>query len=297
MRALISLFAVLLITGSAAGQERIEERRSGAIETGGARAAFELQLEAGEIVTLSTIASDLDTVLTLNGPDGAQVAENDDQASGVLTSRIVHVAGASGAYTAIVTGYGEATGAFELVIRRGLDVGLSRAARVLREERVTLSREAAEARFPVELREDDIFVASTFALSQGLDTTLMLRDASGAVLADNDDVGEGDLNSQIIYRAPRSGRYELVASSFGRQGQGELVLSLAIDPNATVPFDFSTLEGRQIAQYEGEISNETPAHTYQVNLRAGQTLLVLSDVTSGNLDPVLRLDGSDGHPV
>ncbi|HRO04675.1 MAG TPA: hypothetical protein PLS69_13830, partial [Terricaulis sp.] len=106
MRALISLFAVLLITGSAAGQERIEERRSGAIETGGARAAFELQLEAGEIVTLSTIASDLDTVLTLNGPDGAQVAENDDQASGVLTSRIVHVAGASGAYTAIVTGYG-----------------------------------------------------------------------------------------------------------------------------------------------------------------------------------------------
>lgn len=297
MRALIGLVAVLLISGSAAGQAPADERRSGAINAGGGRATFEFRLHAGEIVTLTTTADELDTVLTLNAPGGRQVAENDDEAPGVLTSRIVYVARASGMHTAIVTGFGDTTGAFELNITRGLDVGLSDAARVLREERVTLSRRTTEMRFPVELRADEILVATTFAVSEGLDTTLTLRDANGAALVENDDSGEGTLNSQIIYRAAHAGRYEIVASSFNRAGQGELILSLAIDPNATAPFNFASLEGEVIARHEGEITNDAPARTYPIALSAGQTLLAISDTTSGNLDPVLRLNGPDGNPV
>lgn len=297
MRALIGFVAILLMAGSAAGQERPQEQRSGAISASGARATFEFRLQAGEIVTLTTSADDLDTVLALDAPGGRRVAENDDQEPGVLTSRIVYVARASGTHTAIVTGFGDTTGAFELTITRGLDVGLSDAARVLREERVTLSQRAPEARFTVELAADDILVATTFAVGEGLDTTLALRDANGAVLVDNDDAAEGSLNSQIIYQAARAGRYEIVASSFNQASQGELILSLAIDPNARAPFNFAALEGEVIARHEGEITNEAPSRTFPLTLRAGQTLLAISDVTSGNLDPVLRLNGPDGHPV
>lgn len=285
------------MTASAAGQTSTAQHFEGELTTRGARASFPLQLEAGQIVTLQTSAEGLDTVLTLNGPGGRAVAENDDQGDGLLTSRIVHVVQTSGAYSAVVTGFNGAQGAFELDVSYGLDVGLSDAARILREERRSLSAQTTEIRVPVTLRADEIFVASTFALSPELDTTLTLRNAAGEILAQNDDRGDGSLNSQIIYQAARAGRYEIVASSYGGNGIGDFMLSLAIDPEAEAPFNFASIEGRVIARHEGEIGDAQPSHQYQVTLAAGQTLLAVADVTGGNLDPVLRVNAPDGLPV
>lgn len=285
------------MSASAVGQTSTDRYFEGELGTRGASARFELQLEAGQIVNLQTQAQGLDTVLTLNGPDGQAVAENDDQGDGELTSRIVYVARASGTHTAIVTGYNGATGAFALDVSYGLDVGLSDAARVLREERRSLNAQTTEIRLPVPLRAGEIFVASTFALTEDLDTTLTLRDARGEAVAQNDDRGDGSLNSQIIYQAARAGRYEIVASTYGGAGAGDFMLSLAIDPEAEAPFNFASIEGRLIARHDGEISDAQASQQYQVTLAAGQTLLAVADVTDGNLDPVLRVNGPDGLPV
>ena len=84
------------MTASAVGQTR-SQHFEGAIGPGTPRVSFELQLEEGQIVTLTTSSSaNVDTILTLNGPNGRQVAQNDDEQQGVLTSRIVYVARASG---------------------------------------------------------------------------------------------------------------------------------------------------------------------------------------------------------
>ncbi|MDX2277798.1 MAG: DVUA0089 family protein [Hyphomonadaceae bacterium] len=288
----VLLFACLSVQASA--QQRLTGRISAATRS----VSFPVQLQANQIVTLTTSSSEnFDTVLTLRNPGGRNVAENDDQEPGVLSSRVVYVAPAAGTYTAVVTGFGGATGAFELQITQGLDVGLSDAARTLREERVTLNRSRREMRYEINLAADDIFVGSTFALSENLDTTLSLLDASGAIIAQNDDRGDGSLNSQIIYQAVAAGRYTVVVSTYGGEGSGDLVLSLAIDPNAEAPFNFASIEGRQIARYEGELNAGQASREIPVRLTAGQTLLAVADVTAGNLDTVLRLNGPDGYPV
>jgi hypothetical protein len=303
MRALVTLIALALMTASAMAQtppaqSTTDQHFSGAIDSRAPRASFELQLEAGQIVTLATSSDkNLDTVLTLNGPNGRRVALNDDEQPGVLTSRIVYMPPTSGRYTVIVSGFNGAAGAFQLNVSHALDVGLSADARTLREERLSFDRTHTELRFPVDLRANDIFVASTFALTDRLDTTLALVDAGGAILAQNDDRGDGTLNSQLIYQAADAGHYEVVASTYGANGVGDFVLSLALDPNAHAPFNFASIRGAPIAHHDGELNDAHPSQDYAVDLAAGQTLLAVSDATNGNLDTVLRLSGADGFPV
>lgn len=297
MRAYIAFIAVVLVTASAMAQTS-SQQFSGNLTAGASRASFELQLQAGQIVTLTTSSREnLDTVLVLNGPTGRRVAENDDVQMGVLSSRVVHAAAAAGTYTAVVSGYGGARGSFELNVVYGADVGLSAQARTLREERVRLDQRRTESRYQVDLSAGEIFVASTFALTEGLDTTLVLQSASGAVLAQSDDRGDGTLNSQIVYQPAQAGRYEVVVSTFSGNGVGETVLSLAIDPNARPPFNFAAVERSPVAEYEGEIGDAQTTRTYPIELAAGQTILAVADATSGDLDPVLTLNGPDGFPV
>lgn len=297
MRACIAFFALVLVAASAAAQTS-NQNLTGELTSRAPRATFEVQLQAGQVVTLTTSSSEnLDTVLTLNGPNGRRVAENDDVAPGILSSRIVYVAAASGRHTAVVSGYNGARGPFELSIHYGADVGLSDAARVLREERLTFSPQHTEFRYPVDLNANDIFVASTFAFAPNLDTTLTLLDANGTILSQSDDRGDGTLNSQIIYQAAAAGRFEIVASTYGGNGAGEFMFSLAIDPNAEAPFNFTTIEGTEIGRYEGRITDEQPSRQFPVRLAAGQTLLAVADATSGNLDTVLTLNAADGFPV
>lgn len=299
MRKRFAAIALVLIAACASAQAQTERRTlTGELTATAPRASFPIRLEAGEVVTLTTSSTgNVDTVLALVGPDGRTRAENDDVAQGVLTSRIVHVAQQRGAYTAVVTGYGGATGRFELHVTSGLDVGLSEAARSLREQSLTFTAQAREHRTAVNLRAGDVFVASTYALTEELDPTLALVDSTGAILAQNDDRGDGSLNSQIVFEILRTGRYEVVAGTYGSTGIGTMLLSLATDPEAEPPFNFAAIAGRPIANHQGTIDDARPSHEYRVQLAAGQTLLAVADTTGGDLDPVLRLLDSDGYPV
>ncbi len=290
--------AGVLAGGAAAAQTPSDQVFSGELTDTAPQLTFDLSLEAGQIVTLHTASTTrLDTVLTLLGPDGDVLAFNDDQEPGVLTSRLVHVPAGSGVYRAQIEGYGGALGSFSLTMSFGLDVGLSDAAQTLTEETVSFDMTRTEARFDADLAAGDILVATTFALSEDLDSTLTLLDAGGTVLAQNDDRGDGTLNSRIAYLIEDAGRYQLVVGTYGGNGEGDLAFSLATDPEAELPFDFTAIEGRQIALHEGELGDDQPSISFPVTLEAGQTLLALADTVSGDLDPVLRLTGPDGYPV
>ena len=300
MRAIITIVALIALTASAMGQTPAPAALhfTGSIGAGAPRASFEFELQAGQIVTLTAAsAQNLDTILTLNGPNGRRIAQNDDYAAGSLGSRIVHVARTGGRYTAVVTGFNGAAGPFELTVSTGVDVGLSQAARTLREERRSFDRRHRELRFPVELGASDVFVASALALTDRLDTTLRLVDANNVVVAQNDDRGDGTLNSQLVYQAADAGRFELVAGTFDGQGVGDFVVSLALDPHAEAPFNFASIRGAPIARYDGELNDAQPSRAYSIDLAANQTLLAVSEAASGDLDTVLQLNDGEGYPV
>lgn len=298
MRYATVLAGLAFMAGCAAAQDQADDALAGEVTDARPRVDFPLMLETGDIVTLTTSSDEnFDTILTLTGPDGRVLAENDDMSPGTLQSQIVVQATATGRYTVSVTGYGGSTGAFELNIEEGVDFGLSSAARTVTEDIVALSASAPTERLTVDLVSDDILVATTFALTGGLDTVLSLTGPDGMVVSQNDDRGDGTLNSQIVFQADQAGRYMVEIGSFAGNETGDLVISLAIDPNAEVPFDFSSIEGQQFAEHSGRIGNDQPSRSYPVPLEEGQTLYAYADAISGDLDTLLRLSAPDGHPV
>ncbi|WP_300526833.1 DUF6055 domain-containing protein [Maricaulis sp.] len=256
------------------------------------------ELEAGQVVTLTTQSDEnFDTVLTLSGLGGKPITQNDDADPTTLQSLILFAVPQSGSYTASVTGYGGATGNFELFIEEGVDFGLSDEAVILEEGVTRFSGRELTRDVEVQLNEGDILVASTEALSPELDTTLTLFDASGEVIAMNDDRGDGTLNSQIIFLVETAGEYTVQAGSYSGRDMGELFLSVATDANAELPFDFTALDGEMIATETGRVDDNTPVYRRDITIAEGQTLYAYADRADGDLDPVLRLLGPDGLPV
>ena len=113
MRVGFVVSAFVCLAGSAVAQSSDERVIPGSVTEAAPRSVSEITLEAGQLVTLTTASADgLDTILTLVGPDGQTLAENDDREPGILTSQIIHMATTSGRYMAVVTGYGGATGVY-----------------------------------------------------------------------------------------------------------------------------------------------------------------------------------------
>src|SRR5690606_37753854 len=98
-------FACLLLAATAlssAGYAQPAQEREGELTAEAPSASFDVELETGEIVTL-TASGEVDTILTLYGPDGREIARNDDVAPGDLSSRITYAADQAGRYRAVVT--------------------------------------------------------------------------------------------------------------------------------------------------------------------------------------------------
>ena len=286
-------------TASAMAQTAAEDVRPGTVSEAQPSADFQIDLTGGQLVTLTTRSdTNFDTVLRVTGTNGRTLAENDDYSGGGLQSQIIFQPPQPGIYTASVTGYGGAFGTFELVVSEGVDFGLSDAAEIRVQDVVTLDNANPTRSVSADFAAGDIIVANTYAVSPGLDTTLELRSPSGSIIAQNDDSrAGGTLNSQIILQIGTAGRYDIVVGSYSGTETGDVLVSVAIDPNAEIPYDFTAIEGTEIARHSGVIDDDQPSREYPVALEAGQTLLVLADALSGDLDPVLRILGPDGEPV
>lgn len=292
---LTSMFA--LIAGSACAQPAEDANLAGTITEEGGNLEFTIPLQEGQLVTLTTTSEEnYDTMLRLLGPDGKPLADNDDMQPGILQSQIIFMPRSTGDFTAVVSGYGGATGSFELEVTEGVELGLSGDATIISEQMLTLGS-GANPRVPVELAAEDILVATTYALTEELDTTLTLYAQNGEIISTNDDRGDGSLNSQIVFQADTDMQVEVDLGTFNNTGSGDVILSVATDPHATVPFDFSTIEGELIEAHTGYIDSENQTHSYPVQLDAGQTIYAVAETVSGDLDTVLRLVNPQGNPV
>ena len=67
--------------------------------------------------------------------------------------------------------------------------------------------------FTVELKAKKTY---TIDMMAGFDTYLVLEDANGVLISQDDDGGEG-LNSRIRFQPPADGRFRLVATTFNGQ--------------------------------------------------------------------------------
>lgn len=103
---------LLGVATSATAQTILEEQ--GTIEP--AEREYPLPMEAGDVVAIIMTSEDFDTVLTLIGPDGEEVAFNDDF-GGTLNSRIVYMADTSGDYTILSKSFDGAGGDFDIQVR------------------------------------------------------------------------------------------------------------------------------------------------------------------------------------
>jgi hypothetical protein len=63
-------------------------------------------------------------------------------------------------------------------------------------------------------------------ISDDFDTYLILLDPSGDPIAENDDVGRSNANSQLTLELPSTGEYVVVANSYNSNGRGQYTLSI-----------------------------------------------------------------------
>lgn len=119
---ILSLILLLVLPLQAQDADRTQ-RYGGLLDNVVAEKSYEVQLSAGEHVLITATAlpnSDIDTYLTLYGPNGEQVAENDDRSLSTYDSAILYEVETSGTYKIVVSRYDDTTsGRYELVIETG----------------------------------------------------------------------------------------------------------------------------------------------------------------------------------
>jgi hypothetical protein len=62
-------------------------------------------------------------------------------------------------------------------------------------------------------------------VSQDFDTYLAILDPTGKIIAENDDLAQGNSNSQITLKLPSDGSYRLIVNSYSDQGQGKYTIT------------------------------------------------------------------------
>ncbi len=246
---------------------------------------------AGDVVTITLESPDFDPFVALLGPDGRELAADDDGA-GNLNARITgYTLPADGRYTIVVTSYsarndGPAVeGAYTLTLETGTPVVTPTEGRIEYGQNVqgVLPQGVPFVEYRFSGSAGDTIIIDM--RSGEFDTFLTLVDANGFEIAYNDDSG-GTLNSRIgPFTLPASGEYIIRASSFAQAGTGSFTLSLTrviaqpVVSGEPVVVEFAP--GAQIA-------------SLTFDAQAGDYLTVVVD-SGGGLDTRLELLAPDGQ--
>ncbi len=262
----------------------------------------------GDRLRVEMRSKDVDSYLTVLGPDGAVIASDDD-GLGERDAAVSLRAVAPGRYTALASSYGDApsTGAYRLTLladtgsfadpgataaiamgesRDGrLEAGDATGARGL-EDRWTFEGRAGQG-----IRLD--------AMSSEFDAYLvLLRD--GAVVDSNDDGGEGR-NARIITALPASGTYSAVVSAFGGGATGRYTLALTpLMGEVPAPGRMGRLDfgSRVIGRLEpgDQVRNDGGLEdAWEFEARGGEDISV--ELRSTAFDTYLELYGPDGSLI
>lgn len=279
---------------------------------------------AGDVVTIEMTAGDngnLDTYLSLLGPDGAELAANDDVGISSTDSRIEFTLPETGTYTVVATRYNGAEGASSgdyTITLAGSGTGDTTEPPPTSSENVLTDGSSVtdtinDTNFEQEYifsgnAGDDVVIQMTANEGSNLDSTLILIGPDGSEVATNDDASITSIDSLIEVSLPSTGTYTVIATRYdGENGvsSGEFTLTLTGSgtgipttddtntPPPTVDADLSY--GDAIT---GSISDDNFEQAYSFNGTAGDvvTIEMTADEDTA-LDPFLLLLDSNGVEI
>jgi S1-C subfamily serine protease len=195
---------------------------------------YSFEGRSGMRVDLQMNGQGLDPYLILIGPDGREIAQDDDS-GGNYNARITAVLPVDGTYLIVANSYqGGESGSYTL-LARSPSIQASRPAPptgLLLQQQGVLGPGAMVMQGDGSLYNEYTFEGQagqtvTISLeSPDFDTYLILVDASGRKIAENDDMSSSSTNSQLRLTLPRSGVYRAVVNAYDRTGRGRYLLTI-----------------------------------------------------------------------
>lgn len=287
---------------------------------------FEIDLEAGEGIEIRMIGAsafqEMDTELRVRGPNGNEVAYNDDFNG--LNSRIVYVATEAGTHVIEAGGLGGCcVGAYQLTVDPIDGEGLQAVDTDVElpfEGEGTIGLQGVYDRYRVTMAAGEAFSAQAFGGIGGFggqfDMEMRVYDEDFFQLAYNDDWN--GLDPRIDWIAATDGVYIVEVGALGGQNVGDYRIQIdPIDPDDAQqdPFfgedgfdggfegDFGdqflgdSISGVDFGSYEGGIIEFGEYDEYSLELVESQAIRVSMDALGGNLDPHLRVYDETGAIV
>ncbi len=262
---------------------------------------YEIDLHAGDNVTIELTSTDFDCWLILRDPSGREVAFDDDSA-GSLNSRIVHRADRGGTWSIVATSYGHDDGDYQLSVNASsttrsspptqcaiggsvsgsLEFGDSQSSAGAFTDRVTFDASAGES-------------LEVLVTSGEFDTTVTITDPNGAQLAFDDD-GGGGTNSRASFTTVFGGTYTAVVSSYGTGETGAWQLTITgheIRELEQRPIRIGDLIASRLSSDDGSggpANGHAEAWTFEA--RSGQA--ISARMSSSEFDSYLILRGPNG---
>jgi thiol-disulfide isomerase/thioredoxin len=279
---------------------------------------------AGDVVTIrmfNVTGTQLDTLLILQGPDGGELARNDDM-SNVSSNSLIEefTLPQDGQYTIIATRYngaeGETVGIYQLLLRLTAPEGeeeaensdtdtadeVSAATSISYGDTVSgeITDENYEQSFAFEGNEGDSVTIRLAADGSSLDTVVQLLGPDGEILAENDDSSFSSTDSLIEnFTLPADGQYTIIATRYnGAEGQSvgdfvlELITGTAEEEGETAAEETETISLSYGETVSGELDDENYRDFYTFNAEAGDTITISMEAAEdSSLDTLFILFG------
>ncbi|MEO8607614.1 MAG: PPC domain-containing protein [Chloroflexota bacterium] len=286
------------------GAINLNAQVSGELAQDGSNASYTFEGSAGQVVTITLESNDFDAYLALQGPDGTEIASDDDGA-GSLNARIADFSlPDDGTYTVVVTGANNfSTGKFTLstatsaieatatpgpIVPGSISIGQTLDSTL--DQAPNTHTFAGKAGQVISIEVD----------SSDFDAYVQLKDANGIELASDDD-SAGNLNALIEnFTLPTDATYAIVVSSFDNTASGDYKLTVSEGSGTTVtPVPPTNVPaGSEIAigdTVNGTLSGGSLTASYTFQGEAGQVVTITA--TSEDFDSYLRLKDSSGNEL
>ncbi|MEG2312275.1 PPC domain-containing protein [Brevundimonas sp.] len=265
---------------------------------------YQLELREGQGVEIVMRSSDIDSFLSIYGPDDANEAlvSDDDGLGEGFHSRLRFYPRQSGTYTLKAEAIDDSDGAFQLSVAawqpervRSTNIrkGGNASGRLNARSPLTDSGNRFQ-QYRLMLAQGERVDIS--ARSEDLDSVLAIGHDSPAfvALAENDDYAGEGLNARIVFTAPEAGAYAVRVSSFGSSAEGRFDLSVA-EPKPMAEARPVTL-GEEMS---GELTDKTDtgfggvsADRYALVVAAGQPHEI--SLNSDDFDSYLAVYDANG---
>ena len=260
---------------------------------------FAFEGVAGDPITITMMADDstLDSLVILLGPDGTELANNDDLSEFTRDAQIeTFVLPADGTYTIIAARYqredGETSGDYTLTVD-------------------LVEEQQSQTAVSDEITEEIPWLVYTYGAEAGeivtfemrvnagnLDPVLIVLDPEGREIARNDDANSQTLNSRIEnILLEEAGEYMIVATRFRQQSGGSIgTFTLEVLPSTGTQSNASFSQPITYGDtVEGEIINQRQPVIYTFMGSAGDNVTITMTADDDALDTLLIL--TDGFGV